>query len=93
MQTSKQISRKCKIALSLGYDSVRDDATPYISVIGKEKFADLILQTANFYKVPIVENSLICRTLQNYKEGTSIPEHLFKIVAVIFHNLEKIVKK
>ena len=78
-----------KSALALEYDASVDDS-PFLSIRGEGVSADLVVRLARKYGVPIVEKAQLARSLAFLDEGSSIPSELFKAVAVLFHEVEKL---
>ena len=79
-------------AVVLEYDDERMIA-PELSAKGEAYLADEIVKLARKYKVPIVERPEISRSLLLLDEGTSIPEKLYKAVATILNEIEKVVQQ
>lgn len=79
-----------KSAAVLEYDSASMEA-PLLSSKGEGDLADYIVQIARRYNIPVVERPEITRTLLLAEEGTPIPEKLFRAVALVLNELEKVV--
>ncbi len=80
-----------KAAAVIEYDAKLMDA-PMLSAKGTEYNADAIVQIARKYGVPLVERPEITRTLSLVEEGTLIPESLFRAVALILTELDRVLK-
>lgn len=78
-----------KAAAVIEYNASQMDA-PIVSVKGEELQADAIVQIARKFGIPIVERPEVTRTLSLVDEGTPIPEKLYKAVAIVLNELDKV---
>ena len=83
--------RKFLSAVALEYDE-ESALEPFISARGEAELADLIVQIARKNGVPVIEKRPLARSLLVLDEGDSIPLELFKAVAVLFREVEKLLK-
>jgi flagellar biosynthesis protein len=67
-------------AIALSYD--RQNA-PTLTAKGDDELAEAILAVAREYKVPIYENAELVKMLARLELGDSIPEELYRTIAVI----------
>jgi flagellar biosynthesis protein len=67
-------------AIALSYD--RQNA-PTLTAKGDDELADAILAVAREYEVPIYENAELVKMLARLELGDSIPEELYRTIAVI----------
>ncbi len=81
-----------KAAAIIEYDSDHMEA-PVVSLKGEDHQADSIVQIARKFGIPVVERTEIARTLALADEGTQIPEKLFKAVALVLNELDKVFAK
>lgn len=78
---------KYRFAAALNYDA-KDDA-PTVSVKGEDLDADYIVKIARQYGVPVEERGELAELLQEVEVDQEIPQELYEIVAVLFHELDK----
>lgn len=78
-----------KSASALEYDALLDEV-PFLSIRGEGVSADLVARLARKYGIPIVEKPHLARSLLVLEEGSTIPSELFRAVAVLFHEVEKL---
>lgn len=67
-------------AIALSYD--RRNA-PTLTAKGDDELAEAILAVAREYEVPIYENAELVKMLARLELGDSIPEELYRTIAVI----------
>ena len=67
-------------AIALSYD--RQNA-PTLTAKGDDELAEAILAVAREYEVPIYENAELVKMLARLELGDSIPEELYRTIAVI----------
>lgn len=91
MEINNYKKSRYRAVAALTYSEDRDEA-PYVSLREEGASADYIVSLAKKYNIPIVERPLLVRSLLCLEEGTSIPSELFKAVAVLFHEVEKLLR-
>ncbi len=69
-----------KTAVALEYDG---EKAPFISAIGSESLAEMILQTAMEHEIPIYENKELACLLSKLELGDEIPQDLYLIIAQV----------
>lgn len=79
-------------AVSIDYEN-RVDEVPVVSAIGEHEIADLMVKYARRYGVPVVERAETARALQLLEEGESVPELLFRAVASILVEVDRILAR
>ncbi|WP_416772373.1 EscU/YscU/HrcU family type III secretion system export apparatus switch protein [Pseudomonas sp. RHF3.3-3] len=67
-------------AIALKYDGQQ---APTLTAKGDEALAEAILKLARDYEVPIYENAELVKLLARLELGDSIPEELYRTIAVI----------
>ncbi|QXI30126.1 EscU/YscU/HrcU family type III secretion system export apparatus switch protein [Pseudomonas vanderleydeniana] len=67
-------------AIALKYDGQQ---APTLTAKGDEELAEAILKLARDYEVPIYENAELVKLLARMELGDSIPEELYRTIAVI----------
>jgi len=67
-------------AIALSYD--RQNA-PTLTAKGDDELAEAILAVAREYEVPIYENAELVKMLARLELGDSIPQELYRTIAVI----------
>ena len=75
-------------AVGLHYDGSGDQA-PEISLKGDALDADEIVRLARRYGVPVVERSDLVGALDRLDQGETIPEKLYRAVALVLVQLER----
>lgn len=71
-----------KEVAALKYDQNESNA-PKLVAKGTGVIAEKIIEKANEYKIPIVKNPELVKTLNNLRIGDEIPSELYEIVANI----------
>lgn len=67
-------------AIALSYDRLN---APTLTAKGDDELAEAILAVAREYEVPIYENAELVKMLGRLELGDSIPEELYRTIAVI----------
>ncbi len=75
------MEEKEKIAVALKYEP--EEAAPKVVAKGKGKLADLILELAREYGIPIKKDSKLVKELYKLEIETPIPEELYYSVATV----------
>jgi len=73
---------KAKLAAALRYDSGRDDV-PVLTAFGQGNVAERIIEKAQEFGVPIVEDQSLASVLQQVSVGDEIPQELYEVVAQV----------
>ena len=74
------MGEKKKQAAALRYDA-EANAAPAVVALGQGKMAERILEKAEEYDVPIVEDDNLVRVLAQLSVGDQIPRELYTVVA------------
>ncbi len=75
------MEEKEKIAVALRYDV--DDTAPKVVAKGRGKLAEVILELAREYGIPIKEDSKLVKELYKLEIESPIPEELYYSVAAV----------
>ena len=83
------ITNPTHFAVALKYDSTQSDA-PVVNAKGENEVALRIRRIANENQIPVVENRPVARELYtNLEVGDIIPEKYFKVITLIYAQLDK----
>ncbi len=83
------ITNPTHFAVALKYDSTQSDA-PVVNAKGEDEVALRIRRIANENQIPVVENRPVARELYtNLEVGDIIPEKYFKVITLIYAQLDK----
>lgn len=83
------ITNPTHFAVALKYDSAETDA-PIVNAKGEDEVALRIRRIAQENKIPVVENRPVARELYtNLEVGDIIPEKYFKVITLIYAQLDK----
>jgi len=74
---------KRKRAAALSYDS-QSNEPPLVSALGKGKVAENIIEKANKYDVPVIEDASLVELLSELNINETIPDELYEAVAEVF---------
>lgn len=74
---------KRKQAVALTYDQQANEP-PRVTALGKGKIAENIIEKAEAYDVPIVEDPSLVELLSTLNINETIPEELYEAVAEVF---------
>ena len=76
-------------SVALKYDSTQSEA-PVVNAKGEDEVALRIRRIANENQIPVVENRPVARELYtNLEVGDIIPEKYFKVITLIYAQLDK----
>ena len=83
------ITNPTHFAVALKYDSTQSEA-PVVNAKGEDEVALRIRRIANENQIPVVENRPVARELYtNLEVGDIIPEKYFKVITLIYAQLDK----
>ncbi len=83
------ITNPTHFAVALKYDSTQTEA-PIVNAKGEDEVALRIRRIANENQIPVVENRPVARELYtNLEVGDIIPEKYFKVITLIYAQLDK----
>lgn len=77
------MTKQRKTAAALSYDKLTE-RSPKMTALGKGTIAEEIIQKANKYDVPVLEDASLVALLSELNINETIPEELYKIVAEVF---------
>lgn len=78
-----------KKAVALKYDQMKHQA-PRVTASGKGIVAENILEKAEEYEIPIVEDPSLVELLSQLNINDTIPEELYEVVAEVFAYIYKV---
>lgn len=85
-------TKKRKTATAISYDP-KVDTAPTIKATGEGMVADKIIEKAQEYDVPVVEDKALAESLAVLALGDMIPQELYEVVAQILLFVAKIDQK
>lgn len=77
------MNEKRKKAVALSYEQSMDDA-PRVMASGKGLVAEEIIERAEAYDIPILEDPSLVEVLAELNINEQIPEELFQVVSEVF---------
>lgn len=80
--------RRFRRAVGLRYQEQRD-RSPEVSIKGEESEADFLVKIAKRYRIPIVENRELARSLNQLEIDQEIHEELFEATAIVLSRLSR----
>ena len=77
-----------RVAIGIGYDE-HIDLAPIVLFCCQDELVTTIVDVAQRYGVPVIEEIDLVRNLSKIKPGKEIPTTLYYQVASLFHKLPK----